>query len=553
MNNTTLKEILDHLLAMDAETELVEFKEAKNTFDFNKLGQYFSALSNEANLKRKSTAWLVFGVENKEHAIVGTKFRSQRKDLDHLKGEIANKTTNRITFVEIHEKETLQGRVILFEIPPAPKGIPVAFSGHYYGRDGEELVPLNLEEIERIRSQANQIDWSAQIIEDATINDLDKNAIKLARKNYKSKHADKKAEVDQWDDITFLNKAKITLKGKITRTAIILLGKDESEHYINPSEAKIRWILKDDKGIEKDYLIVSCPFLLAVDKVYNKIRNLKYRYLQEGTLFPEEMDQYEPFSIREAINNCIAHQDYTKRGRINVVEMPDQLVFTNLGEFIPGSIESVIQEDAPEELYRNQFLVTAMLNLKMVDTIGSGIRKMFNYQRDRLFPMPEYDLSNGRVSLTLIGKVINENFARLLTQRKDLSLSDVMLLDRIQKKKMITREDEKTLRQKKLIEGRRPNYFLSIDAAQKLEHKADYSKNKAFDKQYYLDFILKAINEHNSMTRAEIDELLWDKLPQWMNDIQRKNKVMNLLTELRSDKKIENIGTTFNSNWILKK
>lgn len=382
---------------------------------------------------------------------------------------------------------------------------------------------------------------------------MDEDAIERARKNYKSKHPDKKEEVDQWDDITFLNKAKITVRGKITRTAIILLGKEEAEHFVNPSEVKIRWILKDEHGIEKDYLIASCPFLLAVDKVYNKIRNLKYRYLPEGTLFPEEMDQYEPFSIREAINNCIAHQDYSKHGRINVVEMPDQLVFTNLGEFIPGSVENVIREDAPEELYRNPFLITAMLNLKMVDTIGSGIKKMFNFQRERLFPMPEYNLSNGRVSLTLIGKVINEDYARLLTQRTDLSLGDVMLLDRIQKKKAITREEEKNLRQKKLIEGRRPNYFLSLGVSQKLEHKADYSKNKAFDKQYYLDLIIKAIKEHGSLTRKEIDELLWDKLPQWMTDIQRKNKVTNLLSELRIEKRIENSGTIKDSSWVLHK
>lgn len=551
MNSMDLNKILNSLLDLDAETEIVEFKEAKENYDFRKLGKYFSALCNEANLKRKKCAWLVFGIENKKHAIVGTNYRLQRKDLDSLKGEVGNKTTNRITFIEIHELPTPQGRVILFQIPSAPKGIPIAFDGHYYGRDGEELVPLNLEEIERIRNQANQIDWSAQIIEDATIEDLDEEAIERARKNYKNKHSDKKEEVDQWDDITFLNKAKITLRGKITRTAIILLGKDESEHFISPSEAKIRWILKDEHGIEKDYIIAGCPFLLAVDKVYNKIRNLKYRYLPEGTLFPEEMDQYEPFSIREAINNSIAHQDYTKRGRINVVEMPDQLVFTNLGEFIPGSVENVIREDAPEELYRNPFLVTAMLNLKMVDTIGSGIKKMFNYQRERLFPMPEYNLSDGRVSMTLIGKVINEDYARLLTQRTDLSLSDVMLLDRIQKKKEVTREEEKYLRQKKLIEGRRPNYFLSLDIAQKLAHKADYTKNKAFDKQYYLDLILKAIKEHGGLTRREIDELLWDKLPKWMTDEQRKNKVMNLISELMRGGKIRNVGTRGESNWIL--
>ena len=551
MNDSELKTILDRLLDLESENEVVEFKEAKNDFDFRKLGKYFSALSNEANLKKVKFAWLVFGIENKRHDIVGTQYRSERKKLDSLKAEVAKKTTNRITFVDIHEINTPKGRVVLFQIPPALRGIPVAFEGHFYGREGEELSPLSMEEIERIREQANKEDWSAQVVKNAAIEDLDEEAIELARKNYKSKYPEKKEEVNQWDDITFLNKAKLTIKGKITRTAILLLGKEESEHFINPSEAKIRWILKDENGVEQDYLIVGLPILLAVDKIYNKIRNLKYRYLQEGTLFPEEMSQYEPYSIREAINNCIAHQDYTKCGRINVVEMPDQLVFTNLGEFIPGTVENVIKDNAPEEEYQNPFLATAMLNLKMVDTIGSGIRKMFIHQKERFFPMPEYDLSEGKVVLTLIGKVMDEDFARLLAQRKDLELNDIVLLDRIQKKKTITKDEEKLLRQKKLIEGRRPNYFLGKDISQKLEQKADYSKNKAFEKQYYLDLILKAIGVHGSMARHDIDELLWNKLPEWMTEDQKKNKVMNLITELRSKNKITNKGTDRNSDWTL--
>src|SRR5690606_3428199 len=210
---TNLEHILNDLRSLTAETEVVEFKEAKKTYDFSKLGKYFSALSNEANLKGKPYAWLIFGIENKKHAIVGSQFRSRRKDLDSLKGEIANKTTNRITFIEIHELDFKEGRVIMFQIPAAPKGIPITFEGHYYGRDGEELVPLNLEEIERIRAQATTEDWSAAIIPTASIDDLDEEAVKVARLNFKNKFPEKAQETDSWDDITFLNKARITIKG----------------------------------------------------------------------------------------------------------------------------------------------------------------------------------------------------------------------------------------------------------------------------------------------------------------------------------------------------
>lgn len=551
MNEKELKEILKDLLELPCETEVFEFKEAKNTFHFDKLGEYFSALSNEANLKGVNFAWLIFGVENKKHSIVGSNFRPLRKDLDSLKGEIAKKTTNRITFIEIYELNHLNGRVIMFQIPAAPKGIPVAFNGHYYGRDGEELVALNIEEMERIRYQSNICDWSAAIVSSAGINALDPKAIAVARTNYKNKFPDKATEVDKWNDITFLNKAKITIKGKITRAAILLLGREESEHFINPAVAKIRWILKDSQGKDRDYAIECCPFLLAVDRIYSKIRNLKYRYMKDGTLFPDEIEQYEPFIIREAINNCIAHQDYTKGGMINVIEKEDHLIFTNLGSFIPGSVEKIVKEDSPEEYYRNKFLATAMFNLKMVDTAGGGIRKMFDFQRVRFFPMPDYDFSNDKVKLTITGKIMDMDFARLLAKNKNLTLEEIMFLDKVQKKKILNESEETYLKKRKLIEGRKPNYFISKSIAQTVGHKAAYSKNKAFDKTYYLDLIIKAIIEHGFLERTDINELLWNKLPEWMNDEQKKVKVNHLLSELRQKGKIKNTGSDKKPKWII--
>jgi ATP-dependent DNA helicase RecG len=546
-----LNTVLDNLCSLSAENEVVEFKEAKNTYDFSKLGKYFSALSNEANLKGKSFAWLVFGVEDKKHSVVGTKFRLQRKDLDSLKGEIAKKTTNGISFIEIYELVKPNGRVLLFQIPAAPKGIPIAFDGHYYARDGEELAPLNIEKIERIRGQIIKDDWSAVIIPDATIEDLDEDAIALARKNYKNKFPEKAAEVDEWNAITFLNKAKVTIKGKITRTALILLGKDEAEHFLNPAEVKIRWKLIDNSGADVDYDIFNIPMILSVEKVFSKIRNIKYRYMQEGTIFPTEVAKYEPFSIREAINNCIAHQDYTKNARINVIEMDDQLIFTNQGSFIPGSVEKVVIEDAPEEYYRNRFLATAMFNLKMVDTAGGGIKKIFNFQRARFFPMPDYDLSDEKVKVSISGKILDMEYARMLAKNKELTLEEIIMLDKVQKKKELTQFEEKLLKSKKLIEGRKPNYFIGLKVAQKTNQKAAYSKNKGFYKTYYLDLIVKAIKEHKELNRSEVDELLWSKLPDWMSDTQKKTKVGNLLSELKQKGKIENKGTLSKPNWSI--
>lgn len=552
MTDELLNKKLTGLRSLPAETEVVEFKSAGNDYDFKKLGKYFSALCNEANLKNKNEAWLIFGVDNQKN-IVGSNYRvGNRAALDSLKAEVANKTTNRISFIEIYELNLPQGRVVMFQIPPAPRGIPIAWEGHYYGRDDESLVALNIEEFERIRKQATQSDWSAVVCETATLNDLEPLAIAKARGNYRNKFPEQAAAVDTWNDITFLNKAKVTIKGKITRAAIILLGKTESEHFINPSEAKIRWILKAKDNTEKDYAIFSCPFILNVDEVYRKIRNLKYRYIRDHSLFPEEVDQYEPYVIREALNNCIAHQDYSIGGRINVVERDDELIFTNNGTFIPGTVENVIREDAPEELYRNPFLATAMFNLKMVDTIGSGIRKMFTFQRQRFFPMPDYDFSGDKVKVIITGKVLDMDFARVLAQNPDLALEEIIMLDKVQKRNELLPEEVDHLKRKGLIEGRKPNFFISAAVAQTTGQKAVYTKHKAFSQQQYFDWVIQGIKDHGSLNRNDIDALLMNRLSDLYNTAaKRKAKVNNIITAMRKKKLIRNRGTDTHSEWIL--
>ncbi len=244
-----------------------------------------------------------------------------------------------------------------------------------------------------IRRQVVEEDWSAGICEGATIHDLDDRAIMRARENFIRKHPMLAQEVGQWDDSTFLKKAKVCISRGITRAAIILLGKNEAEHFLSPAIAKITWLLRNDQQIEKDYAHFGPPLLMAVELLFSRIRNLTYRHLPSGRLFPIELSQYDVWVIRESLHNCIAHQDYLLGGRINVVEEPHSLLFTNLGDFLPGSVDEVIRRDAPPEFYRNRFLAEAMVNLNMIDTIGSGIKRMFTKQRDRNFPIPEYDLS----------------------------------------------------------------------------------------------------------------------------------------------------------------
>lgn len=532
-----MKEVLNNLLSFTVENEVVEFKEAKNQFDKDKLGKYFSALSNEANLKGQSHAWLLFGVKN-DKSVVGTNISDHQ--LNEYKTEMANHTSPKLSFVDIH-KVNYQGLdVLLLEIPAAPQGTPVSWKGHRYGRDGESLGGLNDYELKKIQSQVVKNDWSAKIIEQATLNDLSQEAILMARKQYAEKNAKLKEEIQKWDDTTFLNKAKVCINGKITNTAILLLGKPESEHFISPATSKISWILKDRDNIEKDYEHFSCPLLLEVENVKSKIRNLKYRYIKDGTLFPDEVDQYDPYILREALNNCIAHQDYTLGGKINVVEHEDgRLTFANSGTFIPESIEKVIETDAPETNYRNPFLANAMVNLNMIDTIGSGIKKMFVIQKNKYFPLPDYDFSNEKITVQITGKVVDVNYARKLAELKDLGLQEIMLLDKVAKNKPITNDEARKLKSKNLIEGRKPNYHISSSVANVTGEKAKYIKQRGIDDNYCMKIILDYIKEFKVASRSEIEELVLSKLPDILSETQKRNKVKNLLQKLKGNSKIK--------------
>ena len=349
--------------------------------------------------------------------------------------------------------------------------------------------------------------------------------------------------MDQWDDLAFLNKAKVCINGQITRTAFILLGKNEAEHYLSPGIARITWVVTDEHGIEKDYQHFGPPLILAVDRVFAKVRNLTYRYLPDASLFPTEITQYDPWVIRETLHNCIAHQDYPQGGKINVVEEPDSLLFTNVGEFLPGSVEEAILRDAPPELYPNRFLADAMVNLNMIDTIGSGIKRMFTKQRQRNFPMPDYHLSEAdRVRVRIIGKVIDEKYTRLLMGRADFDLMDVIALDKVQKCKPISQDEFKSLKGKKLVEGRRPNLFVSAKVAAATETMVDYLKKRGIDKVYCQRMVRKLLRTQGRATRRDFDKLLLGKLSDALGDEQKKNLITNLLQEMRRDGVIRTVG-----------
>ncbi|MFA6970303.1 MAG: RNA-binding domain-containing protein [Gallionella sp.] len=549
MNTQELTALLDRLRAEPHESEWLEFK--GNRFEAQALGEYISALANSACLLGKPRAYLVFGIEDGSHAVVGTSFDPQaEKGGGHqLLPLWLSRGLQPNTGFEIHPFTYHGLRVVLFEIHPAFDQ-PVKFYGTAYIRDGSSKTDLMRYPEKQRQIWQRRVDWSAQICELASLSDLDPAAIAKARTEYKTKFPAKAADVDGWDDATFLNKAKLAIQGRLTNAALLLLGLPESTSLLSPAVARISWLLKNERNEDQDYEHFEPPFLLNVDKVLARIRNLTVRELPSGTLFPIEMSQYDPWVIREALHNCIAHQDYGLRGRIQVVETPQGLTLTNVGGFLPGRVEAVIQQDAPLEIYRNPFLAEAMVNLNMIDTQGGGIKRMFLTQRRRFFPMPDYDLSQPeRVVVNIQGRILDERYTRLLMNRTDLDLTTIMLLDRVQKNQLISADDNKRLKAAKLVEGRYPGLVVAAEIAAATGQKAKHIRDKGFDNNYYRDLILKIIHEHQPVSREDIDRLLLDKLPEILSHKQKLTKLNNLIQGLARSGQIRNDGGRKYSRW----
>lgn len=541
-----------HDLIKHSENEVVEFKKAENNFDFDDLGKYFSALSNEANLRGLDFAWLIFGYDEKKHEIIGTSYKNGEGALNNLKDDFSQHTTDGQTFREIIPIEVDGKRILMFKIPASPRNIVMKWKGIAYGRDGESLKPLNQSKQDEIRRQTPAPDWSAEIVPDATIDDLDEVAIAKARKMFKKVHSRISAEeVNRWSTEEFLSKCELMVNGKLTRAAIILLGKMFSDSKLRPAVAEVTWTLRDEKQDVVDYEHYSVPFILTVDEILAKIHNLTLREMPGGTLFPDTMKQYDDYTIREALHNCIAHQDYTLRQRINFVENPGFLYYANGGSFIPGTLENALATNGPQRFFRNACLCKAMVHFNMIDTVSRGIKKMFTEQMERRFPMPDYEIDNEKkeVAVRIYGNAINERYTKLLKDNDNLTLHDCISLDAIQKGHRIDDEIAQDLLKRGLIEGEAPNYTISLGVAKASRQLPQYTKAKGLDKARLKQMVQQLLQNagKDGARREIIYDYLKDLLPSNKSQEQQLRYLGRLLVEMNEEGAIERFGL----RWLL--
>lgn len=537
----------------NARCEWKEFKNLKNSFCGDEKNDVISYVSAIANMDGGD---LVIGVHDKTLEIVGTDTYNydKQKAILRLTERCVNLSTEDLYIDEFITDDTNR-KVWVIHIPKHLPKRPVFAHNKAWQRIEDSLVEMTTERMSTILDEPifSETDWSAQIVSDATIDDLDEVAIAKARMMFKKVHSRiPEAEVNAWTVETFLSKCGIMKNGGITRAAIILLGKYESAFKLRPAVVQVTWTRRDEKQDVVDYEHFTVPFILTVDEILSKIENLTMREMPGGTLFPDTMKQYDDYTIREALHNCIAHQDYTMQQRINFVENPTYLYYSNAGSFIPGTLENALTNEEPQAYFRNECLCRAMVDFNMIDTVSRGIKKMFNEQWRRHFPMPDYeiDVKNRKVSVRIYGNEINKQYTNLLKTNDSLTLWDCISLDAVQKGRTIHEDVAQNLLNRGLIEGEAPNYTISLGIAKATNQLQGYTKQKGLDKEKMKQMILQYLKNAGTdgAKRDSIYEYIKDVMPQVKTHEQQLRLLGDILSALSVDKLIYAKGRI----WFLK-
>lgn len=536
------------------ESETLEYKE--NTSEKEKAGADIAAMAN------KSGGSLYFGVKDNGDLI----------NKISANGDVQIREISNYFFDNI--KPSLPIEVLPLNCNDW-KGIkiniPETQIKHYtwqhkpYIRIGSTTRQMGHEEYRRrLNLKTEAYDWSAQLCEGATVEDLDEDAIKKAKegyieKNYKNNEIRVK-EIQNYDIKTFLNEAKLNINNKITKTTILLLGKEKSVHYLN-TMAEILW---EENGTEA-YKKFRLPFIFAIDNLANhiRIRDIEYPVYMGGQQTGQhgKIANYTFKNLREVIANCVAHQNYEMQEKIWVYESVDKIEFRNAGK-------PLLEEDNYNELlkpngrefapttYRNKWLYEAMDTVGLVEGRGSGFRKIFDYSTKSAFlpaPTANFDLSD-RFEYTIYGNEIDPVFTKILIEKKDLDIGIILLLDRVQKynraiiKKQISKEQQTILKKLKLVEGRYPKLYLSFELEKLLGNEEHHNQNelKANFRNIFETTVLIWLKKHkDGKNKQEIIDYTLENLPiaKKLPPAKLKKDIENSLQKLKGAKLIRSKGS----------
>ena len=384
-------------------------------------------------------------------------------------------------------------------------------------------------------------DWTGNVVNGADMRSLDIGALRAARASFRERFPDRAEESQAWDDQTFLSRAGVLKRGRITVAALILLGKRDSEFL--PSTLCIRWRLLGPDGETMDSRTFQGSMLLASAQAVSMIRNWTCQIGTEDS--KRQVSAYRNSVLSEAVRNAIAHQDYALGGTIDVVERErESITVISRGSFPQRLPESFISGPPQLNPPRNQFLVSAMAGLGIVPASGTGIRSMYLAQAARRFPMPDFDISDDRVSVRFPG-IRAGAYARVLDVRSDIDLRTMMDLDRIAKLRYVPERRLKALVRRNLVE--------LMDGVPCIACGAGQTVLSAFVEGTDEDAVLMLIERNGFVTRSDVADILAARDPKELTPEQVRVKSTNLLQTMRKKGLIVKAeGSTRSARYVIK-
>ncbi len=534
----TLKQ-LNQLLLIPHEGKNLEFKEAKNRYDFEKLVKYCVALANEGGGE------FILGITDKvPRKIVGTKaFRnlgsttSKLIDLLHIR-------------IDVEEINRPNGRIIIFQIPSRSVGMPISYKGAYWMRKGEELAPMTPDMLKRIFDESGP-DFSAEICLGANINDLDPRGIQRFKELWRKKSHNE--ALDTLSNDQLLSDAELLIDGGVTNAALILLGTRQAlGRYFAQSEIIFEYRANETSIPSQQRIEYRQGFFLIQNDLWNAINLRNEIQSYRDGLFVWDIPTFNEGVVREAVLNAICHRDYRLAGSVFIRQFPRKLEIESPGGFPPGiTPENILWKQFP----RNRRIAETLGKCGLVERAGQGADLMFEECIKESKPKPDFSGTDDyQVLLTLKCEVQDPRFLNFLEQisaEKQVSFStlDLLVLDSVHKEQTIPNALKNrlaSLRERGIIEvlghGRGTRYILTRRFYNFLGKGGVYTRKRGLDRDTNRALLLKHIQE-NKGVGCQLKELM-QVLPH-----NSRNQIQNLLRDLKSEGKIQHIGQTKAARW----
>lgn len=474
---------------------------------------YVTALCNEKG------GLLVIGMEDKyPHKVVGT--RQNENSTGELEANIYRDTGIRPKIYELYEDEAeKKGRVLVIDVPSRPAGTVFKFEDVPLMRVGEELKPMS-DEVYLSIIQENEPDFSQQICRDATLDELDPDALSVLKEKYAKKQNN--PIFLTLSNRQILSDLQLITDEGVTNAAVILLGKEDFIKRVYPQASVMLEYRHSESQITFDNRIsYSQPFFIMIDRLWHDIdlRNGKFQIKEGPYIF--DVPYFNEEVIRESINNAITHRDYTRHSETVIKQYPQKLIVTNAGGFPHGvTIDNILTVPSTP---RNRLLADVLSKTGIVERSGQGIDKIFYRTLSEGKEAPDYSGSDAfNVELILSAIIQDKAFALFiesvqqnLAEDNKLSVFEIVVLDKIRRNEKTTALDKAVIKQlmdRNLIEKRGKtngiHYILCRSYYEFSGNTAEYSKKSDWNTSQVTSIIIPFLTKYNKAKMGDFVKLL---------------------------------------------